>query len=77
MAEGQRLQAARRFAEDGARLILAGRDEQKLEAVANDLRISGATAKNEPTVTTQWFARRCGMRWADDHPWSVPFASPA
>ncbi|MGH7464478.1 MAG: SDR family NAD(P)-dependent oxidoreductase, partial [Longimicrobiales bacterium] len=33
---------ARRFARDGARLFLVGRDAARLEAVADDLRSRGA-----------------------------------
>jgi decaprenylphospho-beta-D-erythro-pentofuranosid-2-ulose 2-reductase len=35
-------QVARRYARDGARLFLAGRDGARLDAIANDLRIRGA-----------------------------------
>ena len=35
-------EAARRFAADGARLVLTGRDQARLDAVADDLRVRGA-----------------------------------
>ena len=40
---------ARLFAEDGAQLVLAGRDEGTLEAVAAECRDRGATAMSVPT----------------------------
>ena len=36
--------AARRFAADGARFLLAARDADKLAAVADDLRVAGGGA---------------------------------
>jgi decaprenylphospho-beta-D-erythro-pentofuranosid-2-ulose 2-reductase len=46
-------QAARLWAERGARLLLAGRDSERLEAVASDLRLRGAEVETYAVDLTE------------------------